>query len=53
MELEPSKGTAPSYMYVSSILENRLSIDDFPGFNAVDISWKTLETIINKCYVQT
>ena len=48
LELEPSKGTAPSYMYVSSILENRLSIDDFPGFNAVDISWKTLETIINK-----
>lgn len=48
LELEPSKGSAPSYMYVSSILENRLSIDDFPGFSAVDISWKSLETIINK-----
>ena len=41
-----SKNNSSSKLQISSILEKRLSIYDFPGFNKIDIDWHTLNTII-------
>lgn len=47
LELECKNGTNPADIYVSSILDKRITINDFNGFDNVNISFNTLKYIID------
>ena len=47
LELKSSNGMSPCEIYVSSILEKMVTIDDFPGFDRVNIDYRTLQLIIS------
>lgn len=46
LEMSPGNGMRPQDMYISSILGKRVSINDFVGFDRVNIDYETLQTII-------
>lgn len=47
LELKPSKGVAPRDMYIESILDHRVSINDFPGFDNVNIDYDILSKVVS------
>lgn len=48
LELTPKNGTRPSEMKIHRIDANKMSIQDFPGFDKIHISFEILKTIINQ-----
>ena len=46
LELKTKSGTNPADIYVSSILDKQVTINDFNGFDNVNISYQTLRHII-------
>lgn len=46
LESNPQNGAKPEEMEVTSILESKLSIEEFRGFNQINIDWLTLNAII-------
>ncbi len=46
LEMRPGKGEAPRDMVVSSILDKRVSISDFVGFDQVNIDYEMLKAIV-------
>lgn len=46
LELDPKNGTPVSQMPLSHILDKRVTLSDFAGFDAVNIDYKTLKHII-------
>lgn len=46
LELKASKGMSPSNIYVSSILDKKVAITDFYGFDHVNIDYETMRLII-------
>lgn len=46
LELQPTNGIKPADICISSILDKRVTIDDFNGFDNVNISYQTLKHII-------
>lgn len=48
LELKPKGGIEVANMEIYSINEDKLKIEDFPGFDNVLISYKTLKTIFEK-----
>lgn len=46
LEMIPENGMRPQDMCISSILDKRVSINDFGGFDQVNIDYETLQTII-------
>ena len=49
LELIPSGDSMPPReAYISGILESRISIDDFPGFDLVNIDYETLKTVVSE-----
>lgn len=46
LELQTESGMNPSEIYVSSVLDKRVAINDFKGFDQVNISYATLKYII-------
>ncbi len=46
LEMCPENGVPPRDMFISSIIGKRVSINDFTGFDAVNIDYETLRTII-------
>ena len=47
LELQASKGMSPSDIYISSILDKKVAITDFPGFDHVNIDYETLRLVVN------
>ena len=47
LELRPKKGGAIAEMPLSHILGKRVALTDFPGFDRVDIDYKTLQHIVS------
>lgn len=47
LELQPQNGTSPADICISSILDKRVTINDFNGFTNVNISYQTLKYIID------
>lgn len=48
LELEPSNSIEPRNMQICKIYEERLAVDDFTGFDEVNISYDILKVIVNK-----
>lgn len=48
LEMQPESGMSPRDMCISSILDKRVSIHDFSGFDEVNIDYETLQTIIRE-----
>ncbi len=46
LEMIPENGIRPRDMVISSILDKRVSITDFGGFDEVNIDYETLESIV-------
>lgn len=46
LEMNPESGVSPRDIVISSILDKRVSINDFVGFDQVNIDYETLEVII-------
>lgn len=46
LEMSPENGMSPRDMCISSILDKRVSITDFGGFDEVNIDYETLLTIV-------
>ena len=46
LEMSPKNGMRPRDIGISSILDKRVSINDFVGFDNVNIDYETLQTII-------
>ncbi len=46
LEMSPESGMRPQDMCISSILEKRVSITDFGGFDEVNIDYETLHAIV-------
>lgn len=46
LEMDPESGMSPREMCVSSILEKKASINDFGGFDQVNIDYETLQVIV-------
>lgn len=46
LDMIPENGMSPRDMYISSILDKRVSITDFAGFDKVNIEYETLQTIV-------
>lgn len=47
LELKATNGMSPSDIYVSGIFEKTVTIADFPGFDRVNIDYRTLQLIIS------
>lgn len=47
LELEPKQGEPVSKMELAYILEKRVALTDFPGFDLVNVDYKTLKYIIS------
>lgn len=46
LEMHPENGVSPRDICISSILDKRVSINDFVGFDQVNIDYEALQTIV-------
>ncbi len=51
LELHSKNGASPAEIYISSILDKRVTINDFNGFDNVNITYQTLKYIITNSIV--
>lgn len=47
LDLKSQSGESPEEIYISHILDKKVSITDFPGFDKVNINYETLKLIVD------
>ena len=47
LDLQSQNSISPSEMYISHILDKKVSLNDFPGFDQVNINYETLKLIVD------